>query len=178
MVTVKDKVRFVETDMMGVVHHSNFFRWFEMGRVEYLRQAGVYLLELMAAGILFPISDVSCKYRASARFDDCIAIEASLVALSKVKMVRLSGAAGIRRRAAGHWKYSERVYRCKRQNYSAARPLLRQSAGAFLAGYGGCKAALSRGRIEWLAPTNNIHQEVAPWRTMRQSVFLTPELAD
>ena len=87
MVTVKDKVRFVETDMMGVVHHSNFFRWFEMGRVEYLRQAGVYLLELMAAGILFPISDVSCKYRASARFDDCIVIEASLVALSKVKMV-------------------------------------------------------------------------------------------
>lgn len=87
MVTIKDKVRFVETDMMGVVHHSNYFRWFEMGRVEYLRQAGVYLLDLMDAGILFPISDVSCKYRASAKFDDIVMIETKLAELSKVKMV-------------------------------------------------------------------------------------------
>lgn len=87
MVTVKDKVRFVETDMMGVVHHANYFRWFEMGRVEYLRQAQVYLLDLMEDGILFPITDVSCKYRASAKFDDCILIETALLELSKVKMV-------------------------------------------------------------------------------------------
>lgn len=87
MVTVRDKVRFVETDMMGVVHHSNYFRWFEMGRVEYLRQAGVYLLDLMADGILFPITDVSCSYRASARFDDVIAVETAMAELSKVKMV-------------------------------------------------------------------------------------------
>ncbi len=87
MVTIKDRVRFVETDMMGVVHHANYFRWFEMGRVEYLKQAGVYLLELMAEGILFPITDVSCSYRASARFDDCLAIETTMEELSKVKMV-------------------------------------------------------------------------------------------
>ncbi|EAX47757.1 thioesterase superfamily protein [Thermosinus carboxydivorans Nor1] len=87
MVTVRDKVRFVETDMMGVVHHSNYFRWFEMGRVEYLRQAGIYLLDLMDQGILFPITDVSCQYRASARFDDYILIETELVEVSRVKMV-------------------------------------------------------------------------------------------
>ena len=87
MVTVRDKVRFVETDMMGVVHHSNYFRWFEMGRVEYLRQAGVYLLDLMAAGVLFPITDVNCSYRASARFDDIIVVETTMAELSKVKMV-------------------------------------------------------------------------------------------
>ncbi len=87
MVTVRDRVRFVETDMMGVVHHANYLRWFEMGRVAYLREAGVYLLELMAAGILFPITDVSCTYRASARFDDCLAIETTMDELSKVKMV-------------------------------------------------------------------------------------------
>lgn len=87
MVTVKDRVRFVETDMMGVVHHANYFRWFEMGRVEYMRQAGVYLLDLMAAGIVFPITDVSCTYRASARFDDCLLIETTMAELSKVKMV-------------------------------------------------------------------------------------------
>jgi acyl-CoA thioester hydrolase len=87
MVTVRDRVRFVETDMMGVVHHANYLRWFEMGRVAYLREAGVYLLDLMAAGILFPITDVSCTYRASARFDDCLAIETTMDELSKVKMV-------------------------------------------------------------------------------------------
>ncbi len=87
MVTVKDRVRFVETDMMGVVHHANYLRWFEMGRVEYMRQAGVYLLDLMAAGIVFPITDVSCNYRASARFDDCLLIETAMAELSKVKMV-------------------------------------------------------------------------------------------
>ncbi|MBP2646111.1 MAG: ybgC [Firmicutes bacterium] len=87
MVSVKDRVRFVETDMMGVVHHSNYFRWFEMGRVAYMRQANVLLLDLMAEGILFPIVDVSCQYRSSAKFDDNIIIETTLSELSKVKMV-------------------------------------------------------------------------------------------
>ncbi|MBC8014877.1 MAG: acyl-CoA thioesterase [Sporomusaceae bacterium] len=87
MITVQEKVRFVETDMMGVVHHSNYFRWFEMGRVEYLRQAGVFLTELMADGIVFPIIHVDCQYKASAKFDDYIVIETRLEELSPVKMV-------------------------------------------------------------------------------------------
>ena len=87
MITVEEKVRFVETDMMGVVHHANYFRWFEMGRVEYLRQADVYLLDLMADGIVFPITHVDCKYQASAKFDDIILIETFLEELSPVKMI-------------------------------------------------------------------------------------------
>ena len=87
MITVQEKVRFVETDMMGVVHHSNYFRWFEMGRVEYLRQAGVLLTELMADGIVFPITQVDCQYKASAKFDDYILIETTLDDVSPVKMV-------------------------------------------------------------------------------------------
>ncbi len=87
MITVEEKVRFVETDMMGVVHHANYFRWFEMGRVEYLRQADVYLLDLMADGIVFPITHVDCKYQASAKFDDIILIETFLEELTPVKMI-------------------------------------------------------------------------------------------
>lgn len=87
MISVREKVRFVETDMMGVVHHSNYFRWFEVGRVEYMRQAGVYLLDLMRDGVLFPITEVSCQYKASARFDDYLAIETTMVDLSRAKMV-------------------------------------------------------------------------------------------
>ena len=87
MVSVRDKVRFVETDMMGVVHHSNYFRWFEMGRVAFLAQANLTLGDFMADGFLFPIGEVSCKYKMPARFDDAIRIEASLVEFSRVKMV-------------------------------------------------------------------------------------------
>ena len=87
MITVREKVRFVETDMMGVVHHSNYFQWFEVGRVEYLREAGVYLLDLIGDGILFPITEVQCKYKASARFDDYVLIETTMTGLSRAKMV-------------------------------------------------------------------------------------------
>lgn len=86
MVTVRDKVRFVETDMMGVVHHSNYFRWFEMARVEYLHKAGIDLLNIMQHGFLFPIREVSCKYLASANFDDYILIQAKLTKLTKAQM--------------------------------------------------------------------------------------------
>ncbi|WP_094606386.1 Putative esterase [Sporomusa silvacetica DSM 10669] len=87
MITVREKVRFVETDMMGVVHHSNYFRWFEMARVEYLRQIGVLLTDMMADNIVFPITEVDCKYRSSAKFDDYILIEAVLAEATKVKLV-------------------------------------------------------------------------------------------
>jgi acyl-CoA thioester hydrolase len=87
MSIVREKVRFVETDMMGIVHHANYFRWFEMGRVEYLRQIGVLLKELLADGVVFPITDVECHYQASAKFDDYILIETTLEKISPVKMV-------------------------------------------------------------------------------------------
>jgi len=87
MITIQEKVRFVETDLMGVVHHSNYFRWFEMGRVEYLRQADILLTDLLADGIVFPITHVDCQYKASAKFDDTILIETTLEDVSPVKMV-------------------------------------------------------------------------------------------
>ena len=86
MIAIKDRVRFVETDLMGVVHHSNYLRWFEMARVEYLRRANVMLPELIAAGILFPITDVQCKYIQSAHFDEIIRVEAELVDFSRAKL--------------------------------------------------------------------------------------------
>lgn len=87
MVTVSDRVRFVETDLMGVVHHSHYLNWFELGRVEYLRRCGILLNDLVASGIVFPITDVQCKYRSLAHFDDQILIQTTLKTISKVKMV-------------------------------------------------------------------------------------------
>ena len=87
MIAVRDRVRFVETDLMGVVHHSNYLRWFEMARVEYLRRAGVLLPQLLADGVQVPITDVQCKYLQSARFDDVIRVEAVLAEFSRAKLV-------------------------------------------------------------------------------------------
>ena len=86
MISIRDKVRFVETDMMGVVHHANYLRWFEMGRVAYLRACGISLGELMAADIIFPITEVQVKYKNSCTFDDDFEVQTTMSAFNKAKM--------------------------------------------------------------------------------------------
>jgi acyl-CoA thioester hydrolase len=83
---VEYHVNFYDTDAMEVVHHSNYIRWFEIGRVEFLRAAGITLNELMDDGIVFPITDVSAKFHSRGRFDDVLIIETTPSALTKVKM--------------------------------------------------------------------------------------------
>ena len=80
-------VRFYETDMMGIAHHSNHFRWFEMARIEFLRHIGVTLGAMMEEDIVFPIMNVSCEYKEPARFDDIINIETYLVKMTRAQMV-------------------------------------------------------------------------------------------
>ena len=84
--TVRHKVNFYDTDAMAVVHHSNYIRWFEIGRVEFLRAAGITLNQLMDDGYVFPITEVSAKYVNSAKFDDELIIETTPEALTKAKM--------------------------------------------------------------------------------------------
>jgi len=85
-ISVRHKVNFYDTDAMEVVHHANYIRWFEIGRVEYLRELGITLGELMADGYVFPITDVSAKFLSPGHFDDELIIEATATALTKVKM--------------------------------------------------------------------------------------------
>ncbi len=86
MITIRDRVRFVETDMMGVVHHANYLRWFEMGRVSYLRQCGVEILDLMNEDIVCPITEIQAKYMNSCIFDDEFEVQTTMVAFNKAKM--------------------------------------------------------------------------------------------
>ena len=86
MITIRDKVRFVETDMMGVVHHANYLRWLEMGRVAYLRACGITLGELMDAGVIFPITEVKAQYKNSCTFDDDFEVQVKMTAFNKAKM--------------------------------------------------------------------------------------------
>lgn len=87
MIAVPIKVRFYETDMMEVAHHTNHIRWFEMGRVEYFRSFGLSLWDYMNEGIVFPIKSVACTYVEPARFDDELVLETTLKKMTRAQMV-------------------------------------------------------------------------------------------
>ncbi len=66
----KLRVRFAETDQMGVVYHSNYLIWMEVGRVEYCRAAGMRYRDMDAAGVQLTVVETHCRYIAPARYDD------------------------------------------------------------------------------------------------------------
>ena len=76
------RVRYAETDQMGVVYHGNYFTWFEIGRVELMRALGFSYGELEAKeNCLLPVVEASCRYRRPARYDDVLALETTVKAL-------------------------------------------------------------------------------------------------
>jgi acyl-CoA thioester hydrolase len=75
------RVRFAETDQMGVAHHAAYVVWLEAARVEWMRERGLSYRELEEQGISMAVSALSLRYRRAARFDDRIAIDARLVAI-------------------------------------------------------------------------------------------------
>ena len=79
------RVKFYDTDLMGVVHHSNYIRWFETARVEFLRAVGIDLNEMLNDGILFPIVEVQAKYLHSAKFDDELELEITPAVMTRAK---------------------------------------------------------------------------------------------
>lgn len=85
-VITEHHVNFYDTDAMAVVHHANYIRWFEIGRVEYLRSIGITLNEMMEDGYVFPITDIVAKYVSPGYFDDELLIETTPTALTRVKM--------------------------------------------------------------------------------------------
>jgi acyl-CoA thioester hydrolase len=73
------RVRYAETDQMGVVYHSNYFIWFEVGRVELLRQLGFTYREMESeAQCLIAVAEARCRYKAPARYDDVVLIRSHL----------------------------------------------------------------------------------------------------
>ena len=68
--TITLRVRYPEVDAMGYLHHSRFFQYFEIGRVELLRSMGHSYADLERQGIFFVVVKVECRYRAPARYDE------------------------------------------------------------------------------------------------------------
>jgi acyl-CoA thioester hydrolase len=72
------RVRYAETDQMGVVYHSNYFIWFEVGRVELMRQLGVSYRDMEQEGCLIAVVDAHCRYKSPARYDDELIVRTHL----------------------------------------------------------------------------------------------------
>ena len=70
------RVRYEETDRMGVVYHSNYFVWFEVSRTDLLRNNGWTYREMEADGIQLPVIEAHCEYRKPAKYDDQLVVEA------------------------------------------------------------------------------------------------------
>lgn len=75
------RVRYAETDAQGIVHHSSYVIWFEVGRSELFRSRGMSYRELEAQGYVTVLSDLQVRYHAAARYDDLLTIRTTLLAL-------------------------------------------------------------------------------------------------
>jgi acyl-CoA thioester hydrolase len=78
LVDVDIRVRYAETDQMGVAYYANYLVWFEVGRSEFCRERGFRYLDLEALGYKLVVVDVHCRYRSSARYDETVVVRTRL----------------------------------------------------------------------------------------------------
>lgn len=79
------KVQYYETDKMAIVHHSNYIRWFEEARIDFLAKELIPFDEMEKMGIMSPVVEVSCKYVSPARFGDSVKIQITVSEMGNVK---------------------------------------------------------------------------------------------
>jgi acyl-CoA thioester hydrolase len=80
------RVRYAETDKMGVVYYANYFVWFEVARTDLLRAAGWSYREMEADGVQLPVIEANCSYRQGARYDDEVEIRTAGRLISPVRL--------------------------------------------------------------------------------------------
>jgi acyl-CoA thioester hydrolase len=82
----KLRVRYQETDQMGVVYHANYLSWFELGRTEFIRELGYPYKEMERKGLLLPLTDAELHFKQPARYDDLIHIYVRTVKFSAIRL--------------------------------------------------------------------------------------------
>lgn len=80
------RVRYKDTDQMGVVYNGNYFTWFEIGRVEFLRNLGIRYLDLEKMGVYTAVAEAYCKYIKPARYDEEVVIKTKIRRLTNVRI--------------------------------------------------------------------------------------------
>jgi acyl-CoA thioester hydrolase len=80
------RVRYAETDRMGVVYYANYFVWFEIGRTDWLRDTGQSYREMEIGGVQLPVIEAHCEYRRPAKYDDDLEIRTRATLLTPVRI--------------------------------------------------------------------------------------------
>ncbi len=83
LVDVDIRVRYAETDQMGVAYYANYLVWFEVGRSEFCRKRGFRYADLETLGYKLVVTDVHCRYRNSARYDETVIVRTRLKGVNK-----------------------------------------------------------------------------------------------
>lgn len=83
--TYQHLAKYYETDQMGIIHHSNYIRWFEEARIDLMNQIGLTYKTMETRGIISPVLEVNCKYHNMMYFDDLATIKVSIDAYSGVR---------------------------------------------------------------------------------------------
>ena len=81
------RVRYAETDRMGLLHHANYIIYFEMGRTELLRQRGISYRDIEDSGHLLVVVEVGCKFKRPAYYDDLLTLRTTVERVTHVKIV-------------------------------------------------------------------------------------------
>ncbi|WP_097026918.1 acyl-CoA thioesterase [Clostridium peptidivorans] len=84
--TTKLKVRYAETDQMGIVHHSNYYVYFETAREDFIIGSGISYKDIEDMGIMMPLIETQCKYLQGAKYADNLIIETTLEELTPIKV--------------------------------------------------------------------------------------------
>lgn len=79
-------VRYYETDLMGIVHHSNYIRFFEYGRIKMLEEIGLPISEIEGQGVMLPVVSTFCTYKTPSRMGDTLKIVSSVESMPMAKM--------------------------------------------------------------------------------------------
>lgn len=80
------RVRYQETDQMGVVYHTNYLNWFEIGRTEWVRQAGITYREMENRGLLLPVTDVEASFKQPALYDEWITVCTHVAEMTSIRV--------------------------------------------------------------------------------------------
>lgn len=75
-------VRYAETDMMGIVHHSRYYPWFEVARTDFIKKSGMSYTEMENMGILLPLTETGAKYHYGLRYEDEVLVTCKLTKLT------------------------------------------------------------------------------------------------
>lgn len=81
------KAQYYETDQMGIIHHSNYIRWFEEARTDMLDQIGFGYDQMEASGIIIPVLSINCDYKSMVRYGDTVQIIPKIEVFTGVKLV-------------------------------------------------------------------------------------------